>query len=61
MLFADYYFETLPDGSILMDKELAAKSLQVASGDQFIVHVSFDGRIILRKVVKDDTKTKKNT
>lgn len=61
MLFADYYFETLPDGSILMDKELAAKSLQVANGDQFIVHVSFDGRIILRKIAKNDAETKTNT
>ncbi len=61
MLFVDYVFESLPDGSILMDEELTAKSLQVATGDQFIVHVSFDGRIILRKVVKDDTETKTNT
>lgn len=53
MLFADYFFETLPDGSILMDKELTAKSLQVATGDQFTVNVSFDGRILLQKVVKD--------
>jgi hypothetical protein len=61
MLFADYFFETLPDGSILMDKELAAKSLQVATGDQFTVHVSFDGRILLQKVVKNDAETKTNT
>jgi hypothetical protein len=53
MLFVDYVFESLPDGSILMDKELTANSLQVERGDQFTVHVSFDGRIILQKVVKD--------
>lgn len=53
MLFVDYYFETLPDGSILMDKELTAKSLQVAKGDKFNVHITFDGRIIFQKVVED--------
>jgi hypothetical protein len=61
MLFADYFFELLPDGSILMDKELAANSLQVQNGDMFKVHITFDGRIILQKVVKDDTETKTNT
>jgi hypothetical protein len=61
MLFVDYFFELLPNGSILMDKELTANSLQVKNGDQFTVHVSFDGRIILQKVTKDDTKTKTNT
>jgi peroxiredoxin family protein len=53
MLFADYFFETLPDGSILMDRELTASSLRVANGDQFTVHVTFDGRILLQKNVKD--------
>ena len=50
MLFVDYVFDLMPDGSILMDKELSAKSLQVKTGDRFMVHVSFDGRIIFRKV-----------
>lgn len=53
MLFVDYNFETLPDGTILMDRELTAKSLQVVNGDRFKVHISFDGRIILQKVVED--------
>lgn len=53
MLFVDYVFESLPDGSILMDRELTAKSLQVQNGDTFNVHITFDGRIILQKVVKD--------
>jgi len=53
MLFVDYVFESLPDGSILMDKELTANSLQVENGDMFKVHITFDGRIILQKSVKD--------
>lgn len=59
MLFVDYVFDLMPDGSILMDKELSAKSLQVKTGDQFEVHVSFDGRIIFRKVphVNRESKT----
>ena len=59
MLFVDYVFDLMPDGSILMDKELSAKSLQVETGDRFEVHVSFDGRIIFRKFpnVKRETET----
>ena len=59
MLFVDYVFDLMPDGSILMDKELSAKSLRVKTGDRFDVHVSFDGRIILRKVpdVKNESET----
>ena len=59
MLFVDYVFDLMPDGSILMDKELSAKSLQVETGDRFEVHVSFDGRIIFRKcpTVKRETET----
>lgn len=59
MLFVDYVFDLMPDGSILMDKELSAKSLQVETGDLFEVHVSFDGRIIFRKVsdVNRESKT----
>jgi hypothetical protein len=53
MLFVDYFFELLPNGSILMDKELTANSLQVQNGDMFKVHITFDGRILLQKVVKD--------
>jgi len=59
MLFVDYVFDLMPDGSILMDKELSAKKLQVKTGDRFDVHISFDGRIILRKVpdVNRETET----
>lgn len=57
MLFVDYVFDLMPDGSILMDKELSAKSLQVKTGDRFDVHVSFDGRIILRKVPDVNSKS----
>jgi hypothetical protein len=58
MLFVDYVFDLMPDGSILMDKELSAKSLQVKTGDRFDVHISFDGRIILRKVPNVNTEPK---
>lgn len=58
MLFVDYVFDLMPDGSILMDKELSAKSLQVKTGDRFEVHVSFDGRIIFRKIPDANRETK---
>jgi len=61
MLFVDYVFDLLPDGSIMMDKELSSKSLQVKTGDKFEVFVSFDGRIVFRKVKDDNTETKTNT
>lgn len=61
MLFVDYVFDLLPDGSIMMDKELSAKSLQVKTGDKFEVFVSFDGRIVFRKFKDADTETETNT
>ena len=61
MLFVDYDFDLMPDGSILMDKELSAKSLQVKTGDRFEIYVSFDGRIIFRKVPDVNRKSKETS
>jgi len=33
MLFADYYFSVLPDGSIIFDDELTADQMNVKPGD----------------------------
>jgi hypothetical protein len=60
MLFVDYVFDLMPDGSILMDKELSAKSLQVKNGDRFDVYISFDGRIIFRKILDVNREPKTN-
>lgn len=49
MLFVDYNFHLLPDGSIQMDSELKASSLQVKEGDKFAVTISDNGTIYFRK------------
>jgi hypothetical protein len=53
MLFADYTFEVLNDGTIIMDKELKPSSVKVKTGDQYVAHVTFDERIIFQKVQQD--------
>lgn len=50
MLFVDYVFDVLENGTIIMDKELDAKKLGVKDGDKYIVNVTFDGRIVFQKV-----------
>ena len=57
MLFVDYVFDVLDNGTIIMDKELTAKSLNLKNGDNYMVNVTSDGRVVFRKV-NDDTKTK---
>lgn len=49
MLFVDYFFEKLFDGSILMDRELKPSSLNVQTGDVFVVSITEQGRIFLQK------------
>lgn len=50
MLFVEYVFDVLENGTIVMDKDLDAKKLNVRSGDQYVVNVTFDGRVIFQKV-----------
>lgn len=50
MLFVDYVFDVLENGTIIMDKELTANKLHMKDGDKYIANVTFDGRIILQKV-----------
>lgn len=54
MLFVDYFFDLLPNGSIMMDPELKAESVDMKNGDMFKVFISYDGRIILEKVKEKD-------
>ena len=49
MLFADYYFSVLPDGSIIFDDELTADQMNVRPGDGFMAFVNPDGKVVLRK------------
>ena len=53
MLFVDYVFDVLENGTIIMDKELTADKLHMKDGDKYVANVTFDGRIILQKV-KDE-------
>ena len=48
MLFADYYFSVLPDGSIFFDDELTADQMNVRPGDGFMAFVQ-NGKVVLRK------------
>ena len=52
MLFVDYVFDLLENGTIIMDKELSAQSLKVKNGDKFTVTVTFDGRIVFEKITE---------
>ena len=49
MLFADYYFSVLPDGSIIFDDELTADQMNVRPGDGFMAFVNKNGKVVLRK------------
>jgi len=49
MLFLDYKFFLLVDGSIAYDDELKPEQLQIVDGDKFIASVK-DGKILLKKV-----------
>ena len=53
MLFVDYVFDVLENGTIIMDKELDAKKLHLKDGDRYVANVTFDGRVILQKVKED--------
>jgi hypothetical protein len=50
MLFVDYVFDVLENGTIIMDKELDAKKLHMKNGDKYVANVTFDGRIVLQKI-----------
>lgn len=50
MLFLDYTFDVLDNGTIIMDKELDARKLHLKNGDRYVVNVTFDGRVIFQKV-----------
>ena len=52
MLFVDYVFDVLENGTIMMDKELTADKLHLKDGDRYIANVTFDGRIVFQKVQK---------
>ncbi len=53
MFFIDYVFELIDNDTIIMDEELTADHLRVKDGDKFVVQVTSDGRVILKKV-KDE-------
>jgi hypothetical protein len=50
MLFVDYVFDLLENGTIIMDKELSAEKLKLKDGDKYVVNVTFDGRVVFQKV-----------
>jgi hypothetical protein len=50
MLFCDYYFSVIGNGSMIeFDDELSSKDLGVKPGDTFIVTESLTGKLILKK------------
>lgn len=51
MLFVDYIFDLLPDGSIAFDKDLKPSDINVEEGEEFIVAL-YNDQIILAKKVK---------
>jgi hypothetical protein len=55
MLFVDYVFDVLENGTIMMDKELTADKLHLKDGDRYVVNVTFDGRIVFQKIQKSES------
>lgn len=54
MLFVDYVFDVLQNGTIIMDKELTAQKLNLKNGDKYVANVTFDGRIVFEKVKEEN-------
>jgi hypothetical protein len=50
LLFVDYTFTLLYDGSIKMDAELTPQQMQICNGDMFIAYTN-SGSIFFRKYV----------
>ena len=51
MLFVDYTFDVLGEGEIIiMDEDFKAKHINAKNGDKYEVNVTFDGRVIFRKI-----------
>jgi len=55
MLFVDYVFDVLENGTIIMDKELTAQKLNLKNGDQYVANVTFDGRVVFQKIQKSES------
>ena len=49
MLFLDYSFFLLVDGSIALDDEIKPEQLQIVAGDKFVATV-MGGKIVLKKI-----------
>ena len=54
MLFLDYSFFLLVDGSLALDDELKPDQLQLVDGDVFVASVK-NNKIVLRKYAKNNT------
>ena len=54
MMFVDYFFHKMYDGSVMMEKELRPESLEVKEGDVFVVHITDEKQIIFRKQERND-------
>ena len=49
MLFADYTFDVLPNGTIIFDRELTTSDLNIKEGDVYEVQISGSGRVVFSK------------
>ena len=54
VMYVDYVFDVLDNGTIIMDKELKASQLNINDGDEYIVNVTMDGRIVFQKLREKD-------
>ena len=54
VMFVDYVFDVLDNGTIIMDKELKASQLNINDGDEYVVNVTMDGRIVFQKLREKD-------
>jgi hypothetical protein len=54
MLFVDYTFRLLPDGSLLFDSEISAQALSINPGDRFQATITAEGEIMFKKLNPSD-------
>jgi hypothetical protein len=49
MLFVDYTFDLLHNGSIRFDKELELSSIKASEGDEFVIKIINDRIVFVKK------------
>lgn len=57
MMFVDYLFEVMDDGTIMMDQQLKATEIHATPGDLYKLYVTPNGRVVFKKVTDGHSRT----